>query len=462
MDCDVVQGALAAWLDGHLDTDQAAMLESHLAVCSECRAVQDSLRLLDADLLRAFEPRRVAARNVAERVIGELDQVELRKRSGVPFTLWQVSALLAACAAGFLIATLIYRPWKADAPGRSKLLLEQPVRPAAVPVARLVATTGSVQVRERDSEDWRAVPNVDIFRCPPGSTVKTGPRTRCELKTVDGCVIRMNDSTEVTLASGKDVEVRQGQIWCSSPEDVSLRVLSPRPEKGSAAQVPYAVCSANSGMLTAVQGGGIQVTSDRGKVDIQTDEGTTQLEQGQTARIVSGQVVPGRLDTDPLLAARWIHALLVQKGHGDAELQQRVNAMLAGIGRSKLAALYEEEIRSLGEYGVLPLLRFVQSDASRKEPARRWTAMRILCDIAPGWAIPDLITLLEDGDPEVRCLSARALQRLTGLDQECRLERWRQPRSAWQPALSRWRRWWAENETRFPTPAGVSRARRSA
>jgi hypothetical protein len=175
--------------------------------------------------------------------------------------------------------------------------------------------------------------------------------------------------------------------------------------------------------------------------------------------ITAGNVAVDNRSHDPLLASTWIHPLLALKGHGDDDLQRRVNEMLVEVGRTKLSHLYEQEIRSLGDYSVLPLLRFVQSPISREQPEQRATALRILADIAPTWTIPELIDLLSDADGTARMHAAQALQRLTTLSFECDAQTWRAGGEFCSQAIEQWRVWWAENKARFaPGPRRLSEA----
>jgi len=112
--------------------------------------------------------------------------------------------------------------------------------------------------------------------------------------------------------------------------------------------------------------------------------------------------------------------------------------------------LYEAEIRSLGEYGVLPLLKYVESPPAGSAGERRLVAMRIVSDLAPPWAIGDLVGLLTHADADVRFLSAAALQRLTTQTQGVPTETWRGNPEEWEPALAAWQTWWTKNRDRYP------------
>ena len=159
-----------------------------------------------------------------------------------------------------------------------------------------------------------------------------------------------------------------------------------------------------------------------------------------------------------------MQSLLMRKGHDSPELGDRVNRLLANLGRSKMANLYEDEIRSLGEHAVLPLLRFVQSPTSRDDPYQRQSAMAIIADVAPTWVIGDLIGLLSDDEPHVRTQAATALLRLTRQTHGRAPTAWSAPLSDCEESLQRWHQWWQTNAHRYepreknPTPTVSPRA----
>jgi hypothetical protein len=188
-----------------------------------------------------------------------------------------------------------------------------------------------------------------------------------------------------------------------------------------------------------------------GATELQTPLDCQQLKPGERASIVNGQIVKSREAPDPLLEAGWVHSLLVRKGRDDRELATRIDEMLSQVGRSKVARLYEQEIRGLGEYAVLPLLRFVQSPQSRQEPERRQTAIRLVSDLAPSWAVPELIALLADEDAETRFFAATALRRLTGLDQGRPPSEWRDDLEKCAASLELWQQWLANNRRQYPS-----------
>jgi HEAT repeat protein len=154
-----------------------------------------------------------------------------------------------------------------------------------------------------------------------------------------------------------------------------------------------------------------------------------------------------------MLTTRWVNEILVMKGRDNPELARRIDDILAQLGQLKGSFMEEQEIRGLGDRCVLPLSRYLQSPRSGGEAqkGKRQMAARILADIAQPWAIPDLIELLENKDPEVRFQAARALERLTSVNMGHRAEEWRRNApETMRPTIKAWKEWWRQNQLRCP------------
>jgi hypothetical protein len=204
-------------------------------------------------------------------------------------------------------------------------------------------------------------------------------------------------------------------------------------------------------MTNIEDAGPVRVVASEGEVNLRTLTSEQTLGPGQIAEIRNGEVTRPDRHVDPLLETRWMQPLIVKQGPDNAELHTRVDAILAQIGRSKVATMYEQEIRSLGEHGVLPLIRFVKSPISKDDPGKRYTAMRLTADLAPVWLIPDLIDLLEDSEAGIRQQSASTLHRLTGMNMDLSPPQWREePGDRQRAAIQDWRSWWATHEHQFP------------
>lgn len=452
MNCDAASELLNAWIDGELPPAEAAVLQAHLADCPECQSLAQRMRAQHAELKQAFYPQRAAASQLAANVLAAIGRDAPAISQPVPATGFGWGALLLALAAGFLLAVALFQPWRQRPEGaepRETVEMPQP----EPPIAHLVVATGAVEMRAPPATDWRSYTDIKAFRCPSRGEIRTGADVRCELQTAEGCVIRLNHDTEIALDSPTSVAIRRGQIWCSSPDNVSLKVVAPEtaaPAKPAAS--PWSLkCPSSSCVLTADQpGGDMQVLTSAGETELQTAHGRERLRPGERASIVDGQIIRSTEASDPLLEAPWVNSLLTCKPKGDGELAQRINEMLAQVGRSKVTWLYEQEIRGLGEHAVLPLLRYVQSPQSSAESEPRLQAMRLLSDLSPSWTVPELIELLSDDNAEIRVLAATALQRLTGLTHGRPPQQWRSDPEQCAATVEEWRQWWTNNRRQYP------------
>jgi Putative zinc-finger/FecR protein len=464
MNCEQVRAQMSAWIDGELPPAEASELETHVATCANCRGEAESLRALHADLVRAFASPRAAAARAAERAIAGLPAVGEVARTEPRWS--HVISLGLALAIGFLLAVLVFRPWKSPALATGAAGTSTNSNAAALsnptqalldrPVARLVVATSAfgVECSDRDRKNWEPVAEASKYECRSESGVRTGEKARCELVTSDGSVIRMNSGTEIVVHSPARIELRKGEIWCRSTATGPLEVvtaLSSAVVHRAAPQAPVFSCEgphAACFLRIGKTGATACVTAETGKVAIKANNTGLELAPRESA-IITGEQVERDYSSNPLLDASWMQPLLTRKGHADRELAERVNDLLARVGETKEPELYETEIRSLGEYCILPLLRYVESPRSNSNPGRRTAAMRIISDLAPAWAIGDLIGLLGHADPDVRSLAAAALTRLTENTQGVERTKWRGPPGDWQPAAAVWQTWWNKNSDRF-------------
>jgi hypothetical protein len=458
MNCNQFLDRLSAWMDGQLEPAERTKLEEHQEECADCRNAAESMRDVHGDLVTAFgAPRRVAA-HVADRVIAALPSpaMPVATTTSAPRSDW--AALAAAMALGFLLALLVVPPWKShrERPGEAPAAKASTM--AAIPVARLVAATrpDGVEFSDHVQGTWQAVTDLPRFQCPSEGSVRTDENARCELMTADGCVVRMNAGTEVVFQSAGCVELKRGEIWCRSSAHMPLEVLPslaetvPEHAIPNKASSPWSCVASDASCLLCVTESGEKacVTAASGNVSVKGRNENVQLAPSEKATITCERIARDQ-SSDRLLATSWMQPLLIRKGHADRELAERVDDLLAQTGRSPLSELYEAEIRSLGEYSVLPLLRYLESPRALADAERRRIAMQIVSDLAPAWAIGDLIGLLENADSEVRFLSAAALQRLTRQTQAASAETWRGNREEWEAALTAWQSWWTRNSNRY-------------
>lgn len=511
--CDQIQPLLSAWLDDELSAEDAVDVAAHLAACGECQSCVDGLRELDLHCGHLATRQAATAARIAAAVVSQLassrsssplatheertrsEQPERPASSGQSERSEQPCEggwtdrvrtplqYLAAAAAGFALAWLVFsiRDARSDRRGERRGDVERPVanqsnsqnsptdgtanamangaatspRPLDVTLARLTVATGAVTLRQPGQSAWSAAEPQSPYQCSIGTEVRTGPGVRCELETKDRCTIRLNGDTKLTLRSPREVELHAGQIWCRSPDDVVLSVVATTADAKLPANGSNALrftCPSNGSVVSELDGtGGGRVFTASGEAELSLGGERHRLKPGQVALVAEGRLVIEPYHADSLLATSWMQPLLILKGHDSPELHERIDRMFANLGRSKLDNLYEDEIRSLGEHAVLPLMRYVQSPQSRVEPDRRWRAMSIVSDMAPSWLVGELIELLADDDPPVRVAAARALARLTRQTQDRAPAEWTGTTEELAPTLERWRHWWRENSSRYPS-----------
>jgi ferric-dicitrate binding protein FerR (iron transport regulator) len=440
MDCERVAELLAAGIDGPIDVADATALASHLEMCPACRAVDHAIRADDTELRAAFAPHREAAERMATNVISEL-----RISNAIKPAQRQVLPVLAAAAAGFLLAVMLLRPWA------TPTVAPHPVSATTAPIsqpalATLALATGAVELRDAAGA-WRAMPTGGSVGA--GDVVRTGPSVRCEFTCPEGSLVRINEQTQLTFRQPRLLEVAMGQVWSTvakAPEPFRVRI--PQAEVTAVGtQFDVACSSANVATLTVVEGS-TRVTDRSGAEKL--------VYSGEKLVISDGQSGAAAPVENLMIATRWVNEILVMKGRDDAELNRRIDELFADIGRSKMAYMYEDEIRALGDHCVVPLTRYISADTPGDEDYRRRTAARIVADVAQPWSAGELIRLLKDRDGEVRYHAARALQRVApGVDSRTP-EQWRdQSLMVCAPSSERWEKWWTENRKRFPaTPPG--------
>jgi ferric-dicitrate binding protein FerR (iron transport regulator) len=464
---------LSAWVDRQLVPEDRAQLEAHLRECASCRTAEERARELHSELLRAFETSRAQAARIGEQARAEVQRLasleQARAKSRRPD--WISVGL--AMALGFLMAVLFFPPWKSrqSGPGLRKSpgdgMAKSPTGPPQISpaptAARLVLASASegIEYHDRSGDAWQPVADVLHFQCPSEGCVRTHDNVRCELVTAEGGVVRMNGLTEVAFHSAGRVELKRGQIWCRAAPQAPLEILpsaastAVEQARPSPAQCAWSCTAADAACLLCVAESGeqVQVTATAGNVSVKARDESVQLAPSETATITRDRIARDGAG-DRLLASSWMQPLLVRKGHSDRELAERVGDLLAQLDGSSQSELYEADLRSLGEYGMLPLLRYVATTGSDSDGPRRFAAMRIICDLAPPWAIGELVGLLDHSDADVRFLSALALKRLTNQTQGIVTETWRGDRAAWEPAIAAWQAWWNAHAHRYRVPVG--------
>lgn len=459
MDCELAANLTAARIDREaLPPADEAALDAHLAGCAACRDAAQAMRVQDAQLLRAFAPRRDAARRVAERVNARI-AAERRPSMGGARRIGLTAAL--AAAAGFALAVFTFRPWEQRG---STIVIQQlpatapaptaPAPPAAASVIRptlatLSLATGLVEFKPAgtlDGDPWQPLSTGASIAA--GDRVRTGPKVRCEFVMPEGSQVRLNNSTELRFRDTRLLDLSEGQLWSSvaSADDPFRVQLAGATVTALGTQFDIQRSSGQS-VLTVVEGSTRVSRAGSGARPGAGGADETVVRSGQRLAIdAAGRAGQPEQVHNLVVATRWVHEILLMKGRGNDELAGRVDDLFAQIGEGKMAFMVEDEIRALGDHCVVPLARYIRSDRSRGQDEKRQAAARILSDVAQPWSAGELIELLDDADGEVRYHAARALDRLTGETMDRTPDDWRAGRST----LQDWRQWWEKNKERFP------------
>ena len=437
MECGQVQDLMSGFLDGELPAEEAALLEIHVDQCAVCQHSRDALRTQNEGLHRLFVERRRAAGALAEHVNRQIRQLPSRGlvRRWLP--------LLLSAAAGFLVAALVFQPWK-----RAREIDPAPQtaesRPSDKTELSLTFAREPVDVLLPGRADWQPLKAGQTFEA--GCRVRTKPDLRCAIQTADNSEIRLNGGTEVFFQTPRHLELINGQMMAHVAKAAEAFQVLVAATTVTALGTEFDIATRPSETTLLVIEGSTSVAG----------QGPDQIvSSGELAKIVNGRVAE-KNPVDPLmlmLTTRWVIEILLMKGRDNPELSRRIDDILAQLGELKGKFLEEEEIRTLGDRCVLPLARYLQSPRCEGEGERgkRLAAARILSEMAQPWAIPDLISLLEQADPEVRFHVAKGLERLTGTTMGHRADDWRRnSRESMRPVVKSWQEWWQQNRFRCP------------
>ncbi|MEW4490275.1 FecR domain-containing protein [Thalassoglobus sp. JC818] len=487
MRCESIQQRICESPDHFSADPDGDIVLQHLAECQTCRAFAQQVRSVHLDLLKLGSENLDRSLSIADRVLFEISQRDVTKSaSSFPrsnqsldsarFKWNTVLSCAASALIGFVLAVLWLRPLNDPEPIVAEQQVESPAEepPSDVglefanewPItesdtaAHLIHATGKVSIRAKENEPWSEIEMVSLptFGCPTSGSVRTEEGVLCELETTTGSRVRLNESSEIKVHSGDEVELVRGQVWFRASTDTPLKVKTAggetTPEKDDLNW--RLMCHSNAESLAScAPDQSLQVAAALGSVDVCLNGVDRTLLPGTFFTLADGEVNVRESSQDILSEERWMQPLLTLAGHGNPELTKRVDALLAQIGRTKLSSMFERDLRNLGEFAALPLMRFVSSDESVNESAQRQLAIRIIADTAPIWMVPDLIQTLDDDDGIVRMESARGLLRLTEETMGIPIEDWNRERDVWEPAFIRWKEWWRENRSTFPVAPTV-------
>jgi hypothetical protein len=413
MNCETLQSLLNAALDDELSSDEWSEVRSHIAECSSCQEQWCELQALDRELTLALQIPTVdlPVRQLMESINPESASSTRPISTGGPNAAVAVrnGEVRAPHHQGMVLFALV-----------CTLLLAMGsimVWPSSVAVAEIALATGPVDMKACDSSDWIAVDGKSRVAIPANARIRTRASSLCEIHTKSAAVVRLNQETELVMHRAARVELVAGELWCRASADAGMQICGASTSKPS--QLNVFTCPSSTEMqwraLPNHEMSCLDASAD--PLEIQALELTCTIQPGESLTFASGNPKrEGSHRMNPLQAMTWQLPLLALRGPVNAELQERLTGMLAFIGESKASYLYEDQIRSLGSDGAIPLLAFVKSVESREKPELRIRAMRLASEMAPLSALEDLEQLLGDNQPGVRDLAAQGLMRLRSGD----------------------------------------------
>lgn len=381
--------ANGAYLDGELGGAEREAFEARLEVDAGLREELEAYRELDAELRAHLVPG-AEDRRVADAVVRHFEG------TGRPAT--RSLSLLWAVAAGFLLGALIFAgpEWRAGE-----------VAGPAIQLASVGPLRGLVESSADPDSGFLPVRSGDSI--PAGARLRTGVGAKCTLQLADGSLLHCNEDTSIEIEAARRVALRSGQVFAVVKPAESRFLLEAGGLELEALGTeldlvhrlrPVATGSEALTILTVLEG--------------RVRMGEQVVEQREVCFARDGKVEAPTPAQELDLLTGWVNELLALDRSTRPELERRLQALLAQLGRTKLEFLLESEIRSLGDHCVLPLSSYLRESRGDPESYQRRRAAAILSDLATLESLPELVDLLGDPDARVRVAVAGALARLTG------------------------------------------------
>ncbi len=399
--CDRMVPLLSALIDGELSGDESYETRLHLQSCDSCRREWESLQELDGHLKPLL-----VVRDVESKLNAITRACELRTTREAPH--WNLARwvpFVVAVAVILLLALLPGLLSEKDIPATST--------PAMETVARLVRSTGPIQVLSPGTNDWTDVSANSNTSLVAGSRLKTRYDVVCEFETSAKGTIRLNKSAELILRDPKQVELVSGQLWCLAPEDCGINV-DVAIQSFDAPQIAVFACPSASEMQCEAGNASASydsVSSANAEANVTIGAFSCNVAPGEMLSIDSNNRVDRTTKADSSTKV-WQLPLLAMKGQADRELISLLNHVLAPIGMTKAMHLNERQIRQLGPPGAIPLLAYAATEASPEHLMLRQTAVRLAAELADEHATTLLETLQSDSDRYIADLAKQTLDRI--------------------------------------------------
>ncbi|MBS0204601.1 MAG: zf-HC2 domain-containing protein [Planctomycetes bacterium] len=401
MNCESLALLLNAALDGELSGAERAAMQQHLAECPPCQLEWQELQGLHHELSLAFPSPEIESS--MDRVLHRIRATEIpgpvpinRKSDGRSNRNSYLA--LFAVVLTVLIAAGTFTQWSSASPH----------------VGEIALVTGSIDFKPRDTKDWIPVDGSVRVTLPAHTRIRTRTASLCEIRTKSDAVVRLNSESELVMHQAEKVELVSGELWCRASSVAGIEICGVTPAEPQSKPNIF-VCPSSTEMqwraLPNLELSCLDVAQS--SAEIRLAETTCLIQPGQCVTFACGSPRPEQThQANPSEATQWQLPLLLLHNPHDLDLQHRMTAMLAKVGQSKVAHLYEDQIRQLGPAGAIPLLAYVRSDQSRLDPPLRARAMNLVAEMATNDSVAALEELRHDDDPIIARMATRALNRL--------------------------------------------------
>ncbi len=140
-------------------------------------------------------------------------------------------------------------------------------------VATLVMKTGDLKITTSDNKSVRAKKGMKLTS---GSTLITEKNILAAIKTSDGSLVKINEKTELKIASADKIKVILGEIFCKVKERKELEIIT-----------PSCVCAVRGTELNVKvkANGETEIFVFDGTVEIKNDYGRTVLSKGKMVKV---------------------------------------------------------------------------------------------------------------------------------------------------------------------------------
>ena len=444
---------LDAWSDGEISDDRA--LREHLDACPQCsvearirndlhaeiRTFADTASACSAERVEsicvAVSEKLKTARIASENTNTEEGEGKTTDVVSHPKVHARVSfgSLLVGLAAGFLLALGIFRPWDRDIARALPSVLSQDAQGDAFNNQLGILTVASKPVRARlvGQESWKPIKAASSI--PIKCELQTDGTLCCEIEKPNGCLLRIDRHSELTIDTSERYQLNAGQIWVEAKPSNPVEIV--------AADLKIKT----TGACNAERVGGfvnlvsferpVSVTGKNWSHILGANSVATFDATGRLISNTSNHPTPAS-KLDLILASAWIHELMDQR-KPQLQFELRLSSLCGGLEGDKLKTC-EAELRRIGPAAADALLIWLKASANQSNLKQaRHKASELLAAFATYSQTTALIELLADADPVVTRNLERGLERITGHSPQTPYLKARYPQQ------ERWKRWW-DNE----------------